>query len=239
VRSPAEGKEPPVASRLACFAVVVLALAAAACTKQIPPASEAESVVERARTTVEAFKKRRNQPGPAFRANLRDARGVLIFPDVFKAAAGVGGQGGTGVLLVRNEAGAWSYPAFYTLGGGSLGLQLGASSAQMVFVLRNEDAVRSVIDNQFEAGGDLQWTFGSQGAGYTAATTTNVGADVVGFAIADGVFAGVSAQAGSIARRPDLNHAFYAREVGPRRIVLANEVFNLHADPLRRALAGE
>lgn len=219
--------------------LLVATLAMAGCTTSVPPHTEAEAIVERAGTTIDILKRREAEPGPNFRANLKTAQGILIFPDAFKAAVGVGGQGGSGILLVRDARGRWSYPAFYTLGGGSVGFQLGATSAQLVFILRSESAVRAVIRDQFALGGNVQWTAGSLGAGYSAATTTSVGADIVGFAIAEGLFAGFSLQAGSVGRRNDLNTAYYARTVTPSEIVLENRVFNLHADPLRQALASE
>lgn len=219
--------------------VFAAALVTASCTTSLPPHTEAEAIVERAGTTIDILKRREAEPGPNFRANLKTAQGILIFPDVFKAAVGIGGQGGSGVLLVRDARGRWSYPAFYTLGGGSVGFQLGATSAQLVFILRSESAVRAVIRDQFSLGGNVQWTAGSLGADYTAATTTSVGADIVGFAIAEGLFAGFSLQAGSVGRRNDLNAAYYARKITPNEVVLEDRVFNLHADPLRQALASE
>ena len=219
--------------------LLVATLAMNGCTTSVPPHTEAEAIVERAGTTIDILKRRDAEPGPTFRSNLRNARGILIFPDVFKAAVGIGGQGGSGILLVRDSRGRWSYPAFYTLGGGSVGFQLGATSAQLVFILRSEGAVRAVIRDQFALGGDVQWTAGSLGSGYTAATTTSVGADIVGFAVAEGLFAGFALQGGSVGRRNDLNTAYYARKVTPAEIVLENRVFNLHADPLRQALTSE
>jgi lipid-binding SYLF domain-containing protein len=208
----------------------------AGCARSLPPHSEAEVIVEKARITVITLKERETAPAPSFRESLKTAKGILIFPDVFKAAVGVGGQGGSGVLLVRDQSGTWSYPAFFRLSSGSLGPQLGASSTQLVFILRSEGAVRSVISDQFQIGGDMQWTFGSYGSGLVAGTTTHAGADVVGFAVSEGVFGGFSLQAGSVARRVDLNEAYYGRKVTTRQIVLENQAFNLHADPLRQSL---
>jgi lipid-binding SYLF domain-containing protein len=221
-------------SLLSSLLLVIVTLAG--CAQSVPPQSEAETLVEQSRLTIESLKDRARSPGQTFRANLADARGVLIFPNVFKAAVGIGGQGGSGVLLARNADGEWSYPAFYNMGGGSAGFQLGAVSAQMVFILRSDAAVKSVLDNQFQLGGDAQWTIGNIGAGYTAATTTNIGADVVGFAIADGVFAGFSLQGGGIARRADLNAAFYGKGATPRAIVIDRKFWNVQADPLRKSL---
>ncbi len=219
------------------IAAILIIVGVAACAQTTSPQTEAEVIIDRARGTIESFKQRTTSPGDSFRASLKTARGVLIFPDVFKAAVGIGGQGGTGVLLVRDHSGNWSYPAFYSLGGGSAGIQLGASSGQFVFFLNSDRAVKSTVMGEFQIGGDVQWTFGSFGAGYVAGTTTNLGADVVGYAISDGIFAGFALQAGSIGRRIDLNEAYYRRGAAPEGILYTTDYFNVHADPLRQTLA--
>ena len=60
-----------------------------------------------------------------FRNHLSEARALLIVPTLVKAGFVVGGSGGTGVLLARDmNTGEWSEPAFYTMGAGSVGLQM-------------------------------------------------------------------------------------------------------------------
>ena len=72
------------------------------------------------------------------------ARGVLIFPSAFRAAFIVGGQGGSGVLLTRDTGGGrWNGPAFYTLGGASVGFQAGATVSEVVALLMTERASRA------------------------------------------------------------------------------------------------
>ncbi len=48
-------------------------------------------------------------------AQLRKAQGVAIFPGMFKAAAGIGGRHGRGVLLIREADGSWGPPLFLKL----------------------------------------------------------------------------------------------------------------------------
>src|ERR1700756_5283398 len=61
-------------------------------------------------------------------ASLSKANCVLILPGVKKFGFGVGGSGGRGPLLCRrgeNFEGKWSAPAMYSVGGASIGLQVG------------------------------------------------------------------------------------------------------------------
>ncbi len=216
--------------------LIVAGLATAACVNQMPPHHKAESIVEKARWTVESFKANPEEPYDVFRDNLRTARGIVVIPSLFKGAFFVGGEGGEAVLLTRNDAGEWSYPAFYSVGSGSFGAQAGAQSSEIVLFLRSDEAVAAVIDDQGKLGADLELTFGTLGAGLEGATTTNLGADVVGVADSAGLFAGVSLEGTALVRRNDLNQAYYGTPASPQDIVLDRRYRNGHADSLRRSL---
>jgi len=207
------------------------------CTNTVPKDVAAQALVDRSKTTLALFYARDEGPNQLFRAQLADAQGILILPSVLKGAFVFGAEGGDGVLLARDENGQWGYPAFYTLAGGSFGLQAGGQSSEIILVLRSKGAVSAVVNNQGKFGGDLQLTFGTLGAGLEAATTTNFGADIVGFARADGLFGGLSLEGAGIARRVDFNHAYYGSGATSRGIVLENRYQNPGADPLRQELA--
>src|SRR4030095_11582985 len=67
---------------------------------------------------------------------LEKAECVAVFPSVLKAGFIVGGQGGRGVASCRTVNG-WSAPAYFTLGGGSVGFQIGAESTDFVMLFMN------------------------------------------------------------------------------------------------------
>lgn len=216
-------------------AVLVAVLGLWGCAR-VPLATQAEGLVERARATVETFKQRREEPMDLFRRLLAEAQGVAVFPGVMKVGLMFGAEAGNGVLLARDETGQWGYPAFYTLAAGSFGLQIGGQVSQVVLVVRNRGAVESIIAHQGKLGVDLEVTAGTFGAGVEGATTTNLGADIVVFSQAVGVFGGASLEGGVLAKRNDLNGAFYGGRPTPRAIVLEGAHVNPKADPLRAAL---
>jgi lipid-binding SYLF domain-containing protein len=76
-------------------------------------------------------------------ALLARAHGVFIVPTYGRAALGIGGAGGAGVLMVRRPDGAWSNPAFFDIGAISIGLQAGAEGGPIALVLLNDKAVDS------------------------------------------------------------------------------------------------
>ncbi len=208
-----------------------------ACSRTWDARTEAGSLTDASRWAVERLKNQNDDMAKLFRENLRTARGIAIFPAVTKGAFIVGAQGGSGVVLARDNEGTWSYPAFYNLASGSFGLQAGFQSAEVVLILRSDRAVQAVIRNQGKFGGDLQFALGEIGGGISAATTTALGADIVGFSNVSGLFAGMSLEGAGIIRRNDLNKAFYGRNVAPEAIVLRREVSNPEAEPLRQTLA--
>jgi lipid-binding SYLF domain-containing protein len=224
------------------FAIAIAAMAAAvlglsACAQTTDDQTEAESIVAKSRWTVEQFLAGDDDAARLFRANLKTAEGVVVLPTVTKGAFFFGAEGGNGVLLARQEDGTWSYPAFYTLGAGSFGLQMGGQSAEVILVLRSRDAVDAVLNHQGKFGGDVQVTLGDVGAGLEAATTANLGADVVGFSHAQGLFAGISLEGAVLGRRNDLNSAYYGySRLSPRAIARGRAAWNVQADPLRQSL---
>lgn len=221
--------------RRAALAAAVLTLGA--CALSLPPSTQSESLVEKARTTVETFKQRAERPNDIFRAELRTARGIIVLPGVIKGGFFVGAEVGDGVLLARDDTGAWGYPAFYTLGAGNLGIQVGAETSEVVLVLRSDEAVAAMVNHQGKLGTELEVTGGTLGAGIGAATTANVGADIVAFSKGVGLYGGGVIEGAVLARRKDLNEGYYGAGATPRAIVLERKHTNAHADSLRNALA--
>src|SRR5258706_11867597 len=84
---------------------------------------------------------------------LDRAEAVAVFPSVWKGGFIVGGRGGSGVIS-RRVADGWSAPAFFDLGGGSIGLQIGASSTDFILLFMNQNAVDSLLSDKFEIGGE-------------------------------------------------------------------------------------
>src|SRR5205807_1406835 len=84
---------------------------------------------------------------------LDRAEAIAVFPGVLKGGFIVGGRGGSGVIS-RRVANGWSAPAFFDLGGGSVGLQIGVASTDYVLLFMNERAVESLLSDKFEIGGE-------------------------------------------------------------------------------------
>ena len=167
---------------------------------------------------------------------LRRSRAVLICPQVFRAGFLLGGQGGDCVLASRDAAGSWSSPAFYGMGSGSIGFQVGLQDAEIMLMILTDRGLASIMDSQFKLGADAGATFISYGGGVEGGLTAALRADIVGFTRARGLFAGISLSGSVLGSKTDWNEAYYGRPLAARQIVVGMEASNPAADPLRQVL---
>ncbi len=167
---------------------------------------------------------------------LQRAKGVMICPRVFKAGFFIGGEGGSCVMLARSGNGTWSYPTFYDIGSGSFGFQFGVQDSQLVLMIMTSRGLNAVMDTQVRLGANVSVAVASIGGGVQGSTTAAVGADIIAFAEARGLFGGVSLEGGVMSARIDENQSYYGQPYAARQIVLQMQGQNPGADPLREVL---
>lgn len=169
------------------------------------------------------------------RALLRRAKGVIICPQVFKAGFILGGQGGSCVMS-GHAANGWTAPAFYGLGSGSIGLQIGIQDAQIVFIILTEKGLQALLDSQFKFGADASIAVATVGVGIQGSTTAALQADIVAFSLTRGLYAGLTLDGSHIGIKSDWNQIYYGRPIAAQQLVISNEGQNPGADPLREML---
>jgi lipid-binding SYLF domain-containing protein len=220
--------------------LVVLALIAAACVGGPRPASaddaqDARQLVEKARMTFEAFLAD-TDVGPALKELLPKARGILIYPQVLRAAFFVGASGGSGVFLVHDpKLDSWSGPAFYTIGQASFGIQAGGDASEIVLVALSDRGVSALLTTSTKLGATVGVTAGPIGAA-AAAATANLSADILSYSRAMGLYAGISVEGAVVATRDALNKAYYAADITPTGILMHRSASNPHAAGLIKAV---
>jgi lipid-binding SYLF domain-containing protein len=197
-------------------------------------AQDQQALVDRA--TLAAQEVLNDDQGHDARDMLPRARAVMICPRVFRAGFLFGGEGGGCVLLARGGQGSWSAPAFYSVGGGSFGLQAGIQDAEVMMMILTTNGLRSVMDSQFRLGANASVAVVTVGGGVEGATTTNLNADIVAFARTRGLFAGVSLQGTVMSSDSGGDAIYYGQPVGPVDILMAMRATNPAADPLRAVL---
>lgn len=229
IRLPRTGSAQLVRTRLAAVGLAALALAGC----QQGPGGE-QTLVDRAALTIQEMMTQNVSQDP--KIMLRRAKGVMICPRVFKAGFFFGGEGGSCVLLARSGNGTWSYPTFYDIGSASFGFQFGVQDSQLMLLIMTNRGLNAVMDSQVRLGANVSVAVASIGAGVQGATTAAVGADILAFAAARGLFGGVSLEGGVMSARIDENQSYYGQPFAARQIVLQMQGANPGADPLREVL---
>lgn len=153
---------------------------------------------------------------PGMQKVLQRAQGIFIVPDYVKAALGVGARGGEGVLVVKRN-GKWGDPAFYNIGGVSIGVQAGAEAGAIAMVLNNQKAVNSFMQNN-------NWSLNAD-AGLTlvnwsrkAEASAGKG-DVIVWADTEGLLGDLAVSVTDITFDEDETAGFYGKQVALRDIM--------------------
>src|SRR6185295_11814063 len=118
---------------------------------------------------------------------LDTAEAIAVFPGVIKAAFVVGGRGGQGVIS-RRVKGGWSAPAFFNLGGGSFGAQIGAQKTDYIFLIMNQDGLNGLLKDKFELGGEVGVAAGPVGREAAASTNPRLDAGILSYSRSKGAF---------------------------------------------------
>jgi len=196
----------------------------------------AQGIVDKAQVALSEFI--RNPKNSSLRSNLDHARGVFIFPEVLQGGFILGGSGGTGVLLMRDERTRnWSHPAFITIGSISLGLQIGGEMVAVVMLAMNQEAVYSMFYRCYAIGGNASISLGRMGSGAERSRSLpDVTGKFISFAKSKGLYAGLDLKGSIISERTGLETAYYGKGVTLEDIIVFDTVSNKGADNLRETL---
>jgi lipid-binding SYLF domain-containing protein len=140
---------------------------------------------------------------------LQRAKGIAILPGVWKVGLGFGGRGGNGVMLVRDESGSWTNPAFVRIGGVSFGAQIGGQKADIVLVFTTRQSVEGIADGEMTFGADASIAAGPVGRGASAATNLTLDKEVYSYSRTQGLFAGIALDGSAITINRKGNASYY------------------------------
>jgi lipid-binding SYLF domain-containing protein len=143
---------------------------------------------------------------------------IGVIPTMMKAGFGLGGEYGQGVVSCRTEKG-WSAPAFYRLGGGTFGLQIGGEAVDVVMLFMNDQGAQSLMAHRVKLGADASASAGP--VGRTAAADTNIvlRSEILTYSRSKGIFAGVSLKGSWFEQNAGDTRTFYGREINFRTIL--------------------
>lgn len=203
--------------------VALLALALGGCASA-PPMDETRASIDAAQATLSTFM---NDPDMTWlKQHMPEAKAVLISPRILQAGFVIGASGGQAIVITRKPGGAgWNGPAFYRMTTGSVGLQAGAQSSEMVALIMTDKAVNSLLSTSFKLGGDVSVAAGPIGAGTSAPVT----ADMVAYTRAKGLYGGLNLDGTVFTIDESRNHTLYGQAVTPVDILVKGTVSSPYA----------
>jgi lipid-binding SYLF domain-containing protein len=140
----------------------------------------------------------------------------------------VGGRHGEGVMSVKRAAdGRWSPPAFFTVGGGSVGLQLGGQVVDLVLLVMTDPGVESLLKSETTLGGDASVTAGPKSLHDAATTDGTFKAETFSYARSSGFFAGASFEGATVQPDGSAIRTLYGAQADSRDVLLGGR----HAVP--------
>jgi len=143
---------------------------------------------------------------------LGSAECVAVVPSMLKAGFVVGANYGRGVASCRTSKG-WSAPAFFSVKGGSFGLQIGGQAVDLVMLIMNNDGMRKLLSSEFKLGADASVAAGPVGRHAAADTDWKLRAQILSYSRARGIFAGLELGGTVIRQDKNSTREFYGHMV--------------------------
>ena len=177
---------------------------------------DADIIVEKSRLVIEEMIR---SPDNELALDLiKKSAGVAIIPGMLKAGFVLGGSYGKGVVLAHRD-GRWTGPAFVYILAGSLGLQIGVQSTDLILVVMGQKAMRSFLKSKFKLGGDAAIAAGPIGAQASASIEILLRGGIYSYSRSKGLFAGISLEGAGMGTDFDLNRAYFMTTVNPEKIL--------------------
>ncbi|MGB9205711.1 MAG: lipid-binding SYLF domain-containing protein [Terriglobales bacterium] len=203
---------------LVCFLTPILS--ADEDTKAPEANTKASGRVEAAGTVLDEIQGAPDQRIPE--EVLGSAECVAVVPSMLKGGFVFGGRYGRGVASCRTAKG-WSAPAFFTISGGSFGLQIGGQAVDLVMLIMNKNGMNQLLSSKFKVGADASAAAGPVGRHASANTDWKMRAEVLTYSRARGLFAGLELAGAVIKEDKDSTRDFYGRMI-PFKTSLTGEI---------------
>ena len=195
----------------ACLMMAGLVTAAAS--------TDETSRLQNAATVVSAL---RTQPDNGIPEKLwQKAACVVVIPNLKKAAFGIGGEYGKGVMSCRKADG-WGAPAFMELEKGSWGFQIGGTEIDLVLLVMNREGAAKLLNNKVSLGADASVAAGPAGRAAAASTDRQLSAEILSYSRAKGIFAGIDISGGVLRADKDANAGVYGPNTDTKDIAFGN-----------------
>jgi lipid-binding SYLF domain-containing protein len=167
---------------------------------------------------------------------MSGAKCVAVVPSLKKAGLGFGGQYGRGVASCRTATG-WSAPAFFMVGGGSFGLQIGAQAVDLVMIITSDKGMERLLSSKFKLGANASAAAGPVGRHVEGMTDWKMRAEVLTYSRARGLFGGLELNGAVIQQDKDSTRDFYGHLIPYKTLLTGATPAPADAQPFLSALA--
>jgi lipid-binding SYLF domain-containing protein len=192
---------------------VVVALVATAFAADEKASGKESKAQDRVQAAADVLNEIQGTPDQGIPAEvLGSAECVAVVPSMLKGGFVVGARYGRGLASCRTPKG-WSAPAFFTITGGSFGLQIGGQAVDLVMLIMNKDGMHKLLSSQFKLGADASVAAGPVGRHAAADTDWKMRAQVLSYSRARGLFAGLELNGAVIKQDKDSTREFYGHMV--------------------------
>jgi SH3 domain-containing YSC84-like protein 1 len=201
---------------------LILLLSVALCATSFAWADKREDAIKRLQMAADVLDAVTSAPDKGIPLEVLDhAKCIAVVPHMVKGGFIFGGQGGGGVATCRTAEG-WSAPAFFTIAGGSFGLQIGVEGIDLVMVVQNEQGMNHFLGSKFQIGADASAAAGPVGRHASADTDWKMNAEILTYSRAKGIFGGLTLSGNGISTDSDSNRILYGTT--DQRSILSGQV---------------
>ncbi len=203
-------------------AILAIPVAAAVVVASHPSAYAETSTQKTVTRSATIFNEMMSNPKTRIPAErLRRSEAIAIIPKVVQAGFIFGGRRGTGVLMTHNPDGTWSNPVFVNVTGGSVGLQAGAKSSDIVLVFPSRKGLDKVLTGgSLELGGNVTGTVGKSEGRAVSTLDDKSGSDkIYAYTRSSGVFGSAAFEGAELGLDNPKNKEFYGANITPSQIL--------------------
>lgn len=149
---------------------------------------------------------------------LESAKCIAVVPTLLKGGFIFGGEGGVGVASCKTGNG-WSAPAFFNIGGGSWGLQIGGEDVNLVMVVMNQKGMQEIMSSKLQLGAGAGVAAGPVGRQASANANWKMNTSILTYSRAHGVFGGLTLHGAVITRNKDDMQAVYGPDTSTKSVL--------------------
>ena len=184
-------------------------------------AAEETKTNERLNDAAALFKEIMSTPDKSIPQDLLNkSHCIVMVPGLKKGGFVIAAKYGRGFVTCRHASGqGWGAPGAVRIEGGSVGLQIGVSSTDLVLLVMNERGMKRLLTTKFTLGGDASVAAGPVGRDATAQTDALMTAEILSWSRSHGVFAGVSLDGSTLRNDIDVNTELYGKPWENRQIL--------------------